>query len=324
MSWLSDNWKMLFDGVGGAAVVTAVGYLLKRWIGSERKSTGQHTKVTVEVKNSPLRNSAIAGGSQNNQTVNAHTINTETLNITSHASAETNKPVVIFVVLVLFGILTLFSLRLYTGRIPGVVRHGPDRDSHGHPQPSDANREEIEIRNLQDSISDLVQYKDRVPYSNYNRMQLKDAAYLADRMSGFNDDNLRLRYRYVKYEYTAFAFEMAAVYVMPDAKAGEYAGDAIKNTETALLLLKQAEQAYQDDEESKVSLDWAVKDDSGRDRVLYIKTDALCLLGKVKNDPALKSQALETWKQISPTYRTNFPARGTPELNGCIPITKSE
>ena len=143
-------------------------------------------------------------------------------------------------------------------------------------------------------------------------------------MSGFSDENLRLRYRYVKYEYAAFAFEMAAVYVMPDTKAAEYAAKAIENADTALLLFKQAEEAYQVDEESKVSLDWVVKDDSGRDRVLYIKADAECLLGKIKNDPTLKSQALETWNQISPTYRTDLPAKGTPELNGCIPITKTK
>lgn len=323
MNWFSDNWKILFDGVGGAALLSVFGFLLKHWFGSRKKSTGEQTKATVKAENSSLVNSPIAGGSQNNQTVNAHTITAGTLNITTAMSGTPR----IFVVGIALGVVVIVVLGfVYTKRMPGANTPVAVRNSHGHPRPGDANGDELAINELQDSISDLIEYKDRVQISAFNRKQLKDAAYLAERMLGFSDANLRLRYRYVKYEYAAFALEMAAIFVMPDdrATAAEYAANAIKTAGTALALLKQAEGAYPVDEESRVLLDWVNKEDSGKDRVLYIKADAACLLGKVKDDSNLKSQALETWNQIGRIYRADFPAKGTPELSGCVPITKSD
>ena len=88
-------------------------------------------------------------------------------------------------------------------------------------------------------------------------------------------------------------------------------------------MLKLAEEADPLDDRAKVLLDWAYKDDFGKDRVLYVKADATCLRGRVKSDPVFKSQALETWKQISPTYRADFPATETPELSGCVLKNKS-
>jgi hypothetical protein len=321
VNWFSDNWKFLFDGVGGTFVGGLASFLLNKWFDSRKDSTGKQTKVT---------NSQIVSGSENVQTVHSPTIHGGVVNyapivsVTSHSDSIRKFRFVIYAVIVPVAFLGGFvSADLLTTRMPGAVKPVPTADKHGHPQPSDANRDELAVRELQDEISDLIEHKDRVRYSNFDRQQLRNAGYLAERMLAFSDAYLRLRYRYVKYEYAAFALEMAAVFVMPDdhPKAAEYATKAINNADTALLLLKQAEGAYQFDEESRVLLDWVNKEDFGKDRVLYIKADAACLLGKLKNDPTLKSQALETWNQIIPTYRADYPAKGTPELSGCVPTT---
>jgi hypothetical protein len=83
-------------------------------------------------------------------------------------------------------------------------------------------------------------------------------------------------------------------------------------------MLNTAERTYQSDENSRFLLDWVAKD-NGKDRVLYLRAEAECMLATAKNDANLKSQALETWNQIDTSYREKLPAAGTPQLNGCVP-----
>jgi hypothetical protein len=96
-----------------------------------------------------------------------------------------------------------------------------------------------------------------------------------------------------------------------------YASQVFKNVSTALSMLDTAEGIYQADENSRFLLDWVIAD-NGKDRVLYLRADAECMLGSVKSDPSLKARASETWNLISPNYRAGLPAAGNPQLGACI------
>jgi hypothetical protein len=69
---LSDTYKWLFDGVGGVAAVTLIGFLFKRLLKSFLQPAGQ-SPVILNSENSS--SSPIASGSGINQNVNAPTIN---------------------------------------------------------------------------------------------------------------------------------------------------------------------------------------------------------------------------------------------------------
>jgi hypothetical protein len=148
---------------------------------------------------------------------------------------------------------------------------------------------------------------------------LKDAPYLAERILSFNDSDLNPRRRYIKYEYAAFAYVDAAAAAMLDdrPKVEEYASEAIEKANVALTMVKKAEDAYPVDENSRFLLDW-VRSDSGKDRVLYLRADAQCMLGSVRNDSTLRAQAIETWNEITSTYREALPASGNPQLKDCV------
>ncbi|HEV2194012.1 MAG TPA: hypothetical protein VGR55_00380 [Candidatus Acidoferrum sp.] len=69
MHWLLENYKWLFDGVGGAAALAIIGYLIHRFRSSQDQESAASTGVT-QVTNSP-----VASGSGITQTVNSPTIN---------------------------------------------------------------------------------------------------------------------------------------------------------------------------------------------------------------------------------------------------------
>ena len=218
------------------------------------------------------------------------------------------------------GALAVFIvLYFFSPGIPGVPKPEPLVDPQGHLLESPANPAELQVIRLQDEIMDLRQYKESVQYPD-SRSKLKDAPYLAERILGFNDSSLNPRRRYIKYEYAAFAYVDAAAAAMFDdrPRVEEYASRVIKNANTALSMLDAADRAYQSDENSRFLLDWVAKD-NGKDRVLYLRAEAECMLATVKNDANLKSQAFETWNQIDAPYREKLPAAGTPQLNGCVP-----
>lgn len=67
MHWLSENYKWLFDGIGGAAAITVIGYFMHRFLGSSDQgsavlrssSTGRMAVASHNVAASafrPLRN----------------------------------------------------------------------------------------------------------------------------------------------------------------------------------------------------------------------------------------------------------------------------
>jgi hypothetical protein len=72
VNWFSDNWKVLFDGVGGLAAVALIGYICKRWWES-RQRPGQGAALMAE--QARVSDSPVASGSGITQNVNSPTIN---------------------------------------------------------------------------------------------------------------------------------------------------------------------------------------------------------------------------------------------------------
>jgi hypothetical protein len=70
MGWLSDNYKWLFDGVAGAAVVAVIGWLFHHFSQGRQRGTAALTAQGAKVTNSP-----VASGSGITQTINSPTIN---------------------------------------------------------------------------------------------------------------------------------------------------------------------------------------------------------------------------------------------------------
>jgi hypothetical protein len=217
------------------------------------------------------------------------------------------------------GALAVFIVLYFASpAVPAFPKLQPLVDSVGHLLRSPANKSEMEVIRIQDEIMDLRQYKESVGYPD-SRRKLKDAQYLAERILSFSDADLNPRRRYIKYEYAAFAYVDAAAAAMFDdpSRVEVYTSQVFKNVSTALSMLDKAERSYQTDENSRFLLDWVVAD-NGKDRVLYLRADAECMLGSVKNDSSLKARASETWNLISPNYRASLPATRNPQLSACI------
>jgi hypothetical protein len=66
VDWLSNNWKILFEGIGGAAVVSIIGYLCKRFFWPQRPS-GHAAAITAQ--GARVSDSPVASGSGITQTV---------------------------------------------------------------------------------------------------------------------------------------------------------------------------------------------------------------------------------------------------------------
>jgi hypothetical protein len=58
VTWLSDNWKILFSGVLGTAFVAVIGYYLRKWQNSQPRDAGGLT-----AQGSKVDRSAVASGS---------------------------------------------------------------------------------------------------------------------------------------------------------------------------------------------------------------------------------------------------------------------
>jgi len=86
VNWLSDNYKWLFDGVGGALGVALLLYLVQRF--GKRQPAGQETAATLTAQGSKVTSSTVASGSRINQTVNSPTVN---LNLGKPASEGIHK-----------------------------------------------------------------------------------------------------------------------------------------------------------------------------------------------------------------------------------------
>lgn len=100
MSWLFDNYKWLFDGVGGAAVVALIAYLIQRLFRAKTETTRENRQATVKSQESPAIGLAAVSVSHNIQTVNAPTIHAQTVNfghsptppLPEKEAAATQKP----------------------------------------------------------------------------------------------------------------------------------------------------------------------------------------------------------------------------------------
>lgn len=77
MNSLSENYKWLFDGVGGAAVIAAIGYIVHRFLRSPNRGDAVLTAEGSNVNSSP-----VASGSGINQTINSPT----TINVSTGAA----------------------------------------------------------------------------------------------------------------------------------------------------------------------------------------------------------------------------------------------
>jgi hypothetical protein len=73
MQWLSENYKWLFDGVAGAAVIAAIGYLVQRLLKGSKNPPG--ATATLTAQGAKVTNSPVASGSGITQNINSPTIN---------------------------------------------------------------------------------------------------------------------------------------------------------------------------------------------------------------------------------------------------------
>ncbi len=66
MSWLSENYKWLFDGVAGAAVIAFIGYVVHRLLGSQDRQQGAAalTAQGAKVTNSPVASGQLIFGDE--------------------------------------------------------------------------------------------------------------------------------------------------------------------------------------------------------------------------------------------------------------------
>jgi hypothetical protein len=79
VNWLSDNYRWIFDGVGGAALIALVAYLFKwLWL-SPTESSGHRSKGTLTAKDTSAVYSTAASGSHNIQTVNVPIIHAQSV-----------------------------------------------------------------------------------------------------------------------------------------------------------------------------------------------------------------------------------------------------
>lgn len=79
MNWLSDNYRWIFDGVGGAALITLIGYLFKSLWFSPTEPAGHRTTGTLTGKDSSAVISTVAIGSHSTQTVSAPIIHAQSV-----------------------------------------------------------------------------------------------------------------------------------------------------------------------------------------------------------------------------------------------------
>ncbi len=71
MTWLSENYKWLFDGVGGLVLLAVLGYLLRRIL--KRSQDRQEGTPALNAQGAKVMNSPVASGSGITQTVNSPT-----------------------------------------------------------------------------------------------------------------------------------------------------------------------------------------------------------------------------------------------------------
>src|SRR6266567_2727416 len=72
MNWLSENYKWLFDGVAGAAVIAVIGYVVHRFLGSQDRQQGV---AALTAQGAKVTNSPVASGTNISQTINSPTVN---------------------------------------------------------------------------------------------------------------------------------------------------------------------------------------------------------------------------------------------------------
>jgi hypothetical protein len=184
---------------------------------------------------------------------------------------------------------------------------------------------ENQVIELMDKIGDLRQYLLTLNRYPDSRAKLAPAKNLADTITGVSDHDLNPTRRYIKREYGALAYLMAAASEESDLqKHKSLCTLAIKYCDEALSLFKEARERYQNypnDLNAKLLTEW-VPEDKSDDRVLYFRTEALCMRAKIEGDASMRAQALETWSMINTSYKGQFPASGTDELIGCITDTQ--
>jgi hypothetical protein len=219
------------------------------------------------------------------------------------------------------GALAVFViLYFFSPSIPGFPKPAVLVDDRGNTLQSPANEYELQVIHLMHEIMDLRQYEVSAKTYPESRQKLEGAKNLAANILSFSDSNLNPRRRYIKYEYAAYAFVDAATGAMYEddrMKAENYASQAVANADSALSMLDAAQNTYGSNADSRFLVDW-VRDDDGRDRVLYLRAMAACELANTAGNTAMNSKALSDWQEINPSFRRKYPASGTPELAGCV------
>jgi hypothetical protein len=180
---------------------------------------------------------------------------------------------------------------------------------------------ENQVIGFMDKIGDLRQYLLSLRRYPDSREKLAPAKGLADAITAVPDDDLNPTRRYIKREYGALGYMMAAAAEETDPeKHKKFCSLAINLCDEDLSALGVARQRYAQnpkDLNAKLLVEW-VPDDQSEDRVLYFRTEALCMRGTSEKNPTLVKEANSTWTKINTSYKSRYPASGTDELVGCI------
>jgi hypothetical protein len=73
MHWLSENYKWLFDGIGGLALMAVIGYFTRRIL--RRSPDHQKDIASLNAQGAKVTNSPVASGSNISQNINSPTLN---------------------------------------------------------------------------------------------------------------------------------------------------------------------------------------------------------------------------------------------------------
>jgi len=72
--WLSENYKWLFDGVAGAAVIALLAFLARQLFRTKPQPPSPEMAATLTAQGAKVTNSPVASGSGISQTVNSPTV----------------------------------------------------------------------------------------------------------------------------------------------------------------------------------------------------------------------------------------------------------
>lgn len=217
-------------------------------------------------------------------------------------------------------ILALVAMFLGTaGYLAALVINKPQ------PKPaSDLNSAENEASRLEDQVMILKSSWENSAQSPADKQKVvTEGPKLAQQFLAINDRDLRPAWRVLKYEYTLYAYTMAAT----DTAATndrekqvklDLIAKALQAGKTATDLINDVKRNYTTSDDYKKAMNYIQREEV-EDRVYYLSAICLCRRADVLRDENSKKQARDLIAKISAAYLNEYPVESNPELKNCIP-----